>query len=946
MLRWTTLDLFAPGHDRSDPRSAAPCCAVASACCGGRSAPIRRRSSCRSAAPRCSPPCRSGATIVLGRVTDELIVPGFETQATGRGDPRRGARHHDRGAAPGHRRGRPPLLLRRDLVPDGRRPGARRIADTYLAAPLSFHQTRPTGELMAHADIDTIGATEAINPVPFSIERGRDRARRRHPARDDRPGPHPGGPRAVPAARAGEPHLHDPRRGARGPRAGPLRRPRLGRPRELRRRPGREDPRPGRPRAGPARRRPPTGCATSACASATCGPRSSPRSTPCRTSAPSPCSASAPGGSRRARSPPASWSRPWPCSPSSRCRCGCSASCSSRCPGRSCRRPARRGPRHRRRADPRPVGPHRLPGRPARRRGRRRRLRLPRRPARCSTTSASRCGPARSSRSPAPPGRARARSATCSPASSTRPAGRVEVGGVDLTVVDPDELRASVALVFQETFLFADTVQENLTLSEPVADATVDWAAGRGPGRRVRRRARPTGCDTIIGERGVTLSGGQRQRLALARALLRHPRLLILDDATSAVDPRIEQQILAGLRRELDMTTLVVAHRVSTIALADRVLYLDDGRLVADGTHAELLATVPGYEALVRAYEADASTTPTTRRCRHEPRASCRTRPRSGRTPSSRRSGPAPSKGSTPTSCRPPRSTSSAPSACCAAASPSARAPGRHRLHRPDGAGHRGRQARRARSSSSRPSTAACSATTASTARFVFGACALTFVIVVGGLRGQPGHLPAPRAGHREHPLRPAGAGVRPHPRAVDRRPRGDPPGRARLPGHHRRRDPRPLRRVGRGELDGQQRGDRRRGRGDVRLLVAARARSPSPSSCRCCSSSAPSSAASCGLRHRADPGRRHAVGVLRVDRRCRGDPGLRRAAAGPGGGWSSAIDAQYRAEVRGARFFAIMFPLGDVFGAVALSLVVAVGVWNGPAWGLTPASSSPSSSW
>jgi len=181
--------------------------------------------------------------------------------------------------------------------------------------------------------------------------------------------------------------------------------------------------------------------------------------------------------------------------------------------------------------------------------------------------------------------------------------GRVEVGGVDLTVVDPDELRASVALVFQETFLFADTVQENLTLSEPVADATVDWAVGVARadefiGELDRGRA------TVIGERGVTLSGGQRQRLALARALLRHPRLLILDDATSAVDPRIEQQILAGLRRELDMTTIVVAHRVSTIALADRVLYLDEGRLVADGSHADLLANVPGYEALIRAYEA------------------------------------------------------------------------------------------------------------------------------------------------------------------------------------------------------------------------------------------------------------------------------------------------------------------------------------------------------
>jgi ATP-binding cassette, subfamily B, bacterial len=181
--------------------------------------------------------------------------------------------------------------------------------------------------------------------------------------------------------------------------------------------------------------------------------------------------------------------------------------------------------------------------------------------------------------------------------------GRIRVGGVDLTVADPDELRASVALVFQETFLFADTVQENLTLSSPAADATVDWATGVARADEFIGEL-DHGRQTVIGERGVTLSGGQRQRLALARALLRHPRLLILDDATSAVDPRIEQQILAGLRRELDMTTIVVAHRVSTIALADRVLYLADGRLVADGAHTDLLATVPGYEALIRAYEA------------------------------------------------------------------------------------------------------------------------------------------------------------------------------------------------------------------------------------------------------------------------------------------------------------------------------------------------------
>ncbi len=114
------------------------------------------------------------------------------------------------------------------------------------------------------------------------------------------------------------------------------------------------------------------------------------------------------------------------------------------------------------------------------------------------------------------------------------------------------------------------------------------------------------GLDEVIGERGVTLSGGQRQRLALARALLRRPRLLLLDDATSAVDPRVEQAILAGLRGSTEATTLVVAHRVSTIALADRVLLLDDGRIAADGTHDELLA-VPAYAALVQAYEEEAA---------------------------------------------------------------------------------------------------------------------------------------------------------------------------------------------------------------------------------------------------------------------------------------------------------------------------------------------------
>jgi ABC-type multidrug transport system fused ATPase/permease subunit len=145
-------------------------------------------------------------------------------------------------------------------------------------------------------------------------------------------------------------------------------------------------------------------------------------------------------------------------------------------------------------------------------------------------------------------------------------------------------------------------VRENLTFGEPVTDDEVRWALDKARAARFVDRL-PLGLDQPLGERGVTLSGGQRQRLALARALLRRPGLLMLDDATSAVDPTIEQQILDGLRASLHATTLVVAHRVSTIALADRVLFLDDGRIAATGTHDELLREVPAYALLAQAYQ-------------------------------------------------------------------------------------------------------------------------------------------------------------------------------------------------------------------------------------------------------------------------------------------------------------------------------------------------------
>ncbi|MGQ0831197.1 MAG: ABC transporter ATP-binding protein [Microthrixaceae bacterium] len=183
--------------------------------------------------------------------------------------------------------------------------------------------------------------------------------------------------------------------------------------------------------------------------------------------------------------------------------------------------------------------------------------------------------------------------------------GEIRLAGVPLPRADPEAVHDRVALVFQETFLFADTVRENLTMGRAVDDPAIMRVLEVARARAFVERM-PNGLDEVIGERGVTLSGGQRQRIALARALLREPRLLLLDDATSAVDARVERAILDRLRGSVAATTVVVAHRVSTIALADRVLLLDGGHIAASGTHRELLS-VPAYAALVRAYEQDAA---------------------------------------------------------------------------------------------------------------------------------------------------------------------------------------------------------------------------------------------------------------------------------------------------------------------------------------------------
>ncbi|MFI6822593.1 ABC transporter ATP-binding protein [Micromonospora sp. NPDC050187] len=188
-------------------------------------------------------------------------------------------------------------------------------------------------------------------------------------------------------------------------------------------------------------------------------------------------------------------------------------------------------------------------------------------------------------------------------------AGTVTLDGVDLRELTAASLAGNVALVAQVPFVFDDTVRGNVTLDRPdIGDDDV-WAALRLAEADGFVAALPDGLDTRVGERGTSLSGGQRQRLTLARALAGRPRLLVLDDATSAVDPRVESAILAGLRSSATGGTgagtsiLVVAYRRATIALADEVIYVEQGRVVARGTHAELLATVPGYVDLVTAYE-------------------------------------------------------------------------------------------------------------------------------------------------------------------------------------------------------------------------------------------------------------------------------------------------------------------------------------------------------
>jgi ATP-binding cassette, subfamily B, bacterial len=178
--------------------------------------------------------------------------------------------------------------------------------------------------------------------------------------------------------------------------------------------------------------------------------------------------------------------------------------------------------------------------------------------------------------------------------------GSIRIGGYDVRDLTINSLRASIGLVMEESFLFSDTVRSNIAYGRPDATQEQIEAAARAAEAEEFILGLPDGYDTVVGEQGLTLSGGQRQRVALARALITDPAILVLDDATSAIDARVEAQIHATLRRVMaGRTTILIAHRRSTLELADQIAVLDQGRLIDQGTNDELMARCPEYRLLL-----------------------------------------------------------------------------------------------------------------------------------------------------------------------------------------------------------------------------------------------------------------------------------------------------------------------------------------------------------
>jgi ATP-binding cassette subfamily B protein len=183
--------------------------------------------------------------------------------------------------------------------------------------------------------------------------------------------------------------------------------------------------------------------------------------------------------------------------------------------------------------------------------------------------------------------------------------GSIRIDGVEVRDARLHDLRRAIGLVFEDTFLFSDTIGDNIAFADPDAPVEQIERAARLAGAHDFITELPDGYGTIIGERGFSLSGGQRQRIAIARAILADPRVLILDDATSSVDPTKEHEIRDALAEVMrGRTTVVIAHRPATIALADRVVLLEQGRIIAEGTHTELLATDAAYRRVLAAASA------------------------------------------------------------------------------------------------------------------------------------------------------------------------------------------------------------------------------------------------------------------------------------------------------------------------------------------------------